>query len=211
MKSSFHGSLTALFVASVLIVGKGAVAIAQDNSAPPSMHSMDQWAADHAALLDAELAGLKAGLKLTPDQEMLWAPFETAVREAAKLRMEHMHGMMERMDKMRSMDMGADMNMDEGHPMSPIDRLDMMATHLMQAGTALKKVADAAKPLYASLDNSQKRIFGFLAREMMMMGHGHGMMGGGMMGGGMMGHGGMMGPHSHHGGQDEDQGGPDEQ
>ena len=47
MKSSFHGSLTALFVASVLIVGKGAVAIAQDNSAPPSMHSMDQWAADH--------------------------------------------------------------------------------------------------------------------------------------------------------------------
>jgi hypothetical protein len=211
MKSSFHGSLTAHFVASVLIVGKGAVAIAQDNSAPPSMHSMDQWAADHAALLDAELAGLKAGLKLTPDQEMLWAPFETAVREAAKLRMEHMHGMMERMDKMHSMDMGADMNMDEGHPMSPIDRLDMMATHLMQAGTALKKVADAAKPLYASLDNSQKRIFGFLAREMMMMGRGHGMMGGGMMGGGMMGHSGMMGPHSHHGGQDEDQGGPDEQ
>jgi len=206
MKSSFHGSLTALFVASVLIVGKGAVAIAQDNSAPPSMHSMDQWAADHAALLDAELAGLKAGLKLTPDQEMLWAPFETAVREAAKMRMEHMHGMMERMDKMHSMEMGADMNMDEGHPMSPIDRLDVMATHLMQAGTALKKVADAAKPLYASLDNSQKRIFGFLAREMMMMGHGHG-----MMGGGMMGHGGMMGPHSDHGGQDEDQGGLDEQ
>ena len=149
------------FVAFVLIVGKGkgAVAIAQDNSAPPSMHSMDQWAADHAALLDAELAGLKAGVKLTPDQEMLSAPFETAVREAAKMRMEHMHGMMERMDKMRSMDMGADMNMDEGHPMSPIDRLDMMATHLMQAGTALKKVADAAKPLYASLDNSQKRVF----------------------------------------------------
>ena len=73
MKSSFHRPLTALFVASVLIVGKDAVAIAQDNSAPPSMHSMDQWAADHAALLDAELAGLKAGLKLTPDQEMLWA------------------------------------------------------------------------------------------------------------------------------------------
>ena len=202
MKSSFHRSLTALFVASVLIIGKDADAIAQDNSALPSMRSMDQWAADHAALLDAELAGLKAGLKLTPDQEMLWAPFETAVREAAKMRMEHMHGMMERMDKMRSteMGMGTDMNMEEGHPMSPIDRLDMMATHLTQAGTALKKVADAAKPLYASLDNPQKRIFGFLAREMMMMGHGHGMMGGGMMG-----------PHNHHGGQDEDLGGPDEQ
>jgi hypothetical protein len=210
MKSSFHGSLTALFVASVLIIGTDADAIAQDNYPPPSTHSIDQWAIDHAALLDAGLAGLKAGLKLTPAQEMLWAPFETAVREAAKMRMEHMHGMMERMDKMRSMEMGmgmgTDMNMEEGQPMSPIDRLDMMATHFTQAGTALKKVADAAKPLYASLDNPQKRIFGFLAREMMMMGHGHG-----MMGGGMMGHGGMMGPHNHHGGQDEDLGGPDEQ
>ena len=87
---------------------------------------------------------------------------------------------------------------------------DMMATHLMQGrNSALKKVADAAKPLYASLDTSQKRIFGFLSREMlMMMGHGHGMMGGGA---GMR-HGGMMGPHSDHGGQEEDQGaGPDEQ
>jgi zinc resistance-associated protein len=206
MKSSFHRPLTALFVASVLIVGKDAVAIAQDNSAPPSMHSMDQWATDQAALLDAKLAGLKAGLKLTPDQEMLWAPFETAVREAAKMRMEHMHGMIERMGKMGSMDMGADMNMDEGHLMSPIDRLDMMATHLTEAGTALKKVADTAKPLYASLDSSQKRIFGFLAHEMMMIGHGRG-----MMRGSMMGYGGMMGPHSHHGEQEEDEGGPDEQ
>ena len=33
--------------------------------------------------------------------------------------MELMHRMMERMDKMRSMDMGADMDMDEAHPMSP--------------------------------------------------------------------------------------------
>jgi hypothetical protein len=50
------------------------------------------------------------------------------------------------------------------------------------------------------------RIFGFLAREMTMMGHGHG-----MMGGGMMGHGDMMGPHRHHGWQDDDQSDPDEQ
>jgi hypothetical protein len=49
-----------------------------------------------------------------------------------------------------------------------------MASRLTQAGAALQKVADAAKPLYASLDESQKRIFGFLAHEMMTMGHGPG-------------------------------------
>jgi LTXXQ motif family protein len=201
MKSYFLGSLATLFLASALAVGSGAAAIAQDNAAPPSMRWMERWAADHEALLDAKLAGLNAGLKLTPDQEKLWAPFEAAVREAAKMRMEHLQGMMERMDKMRSMDMGGDMNMEEGQPMSPIDRLDIMASRLTQAGDALKKVADAGKPLYASLDDSQKRIFGFLARELMMMGHGPG----------MMAHGGMMGPHRHHDRGDEDEGGPDEQ
>lgn len=32
---------------------------------------------------------------------------------------------------------------------------------------ALKKVANSGKPLYASLDDQQKCVFGFLAREMM--------------------------------------------
>jgi hypothetical protein len=52
----------------------------------------------------------------------------------------------------------------------------MMATRLSDVGAALKKVADSAKPLYAGLDDQQKRMFGFLSREMMMMGRGqHGL------------------------------------
>ena len=135
---------------------------------------MQHWAVDREALLDAKLGGLKAGLRLTPDQEKLWDPFESAVRDAAKMRMEHMQGMMERLGEMRHMDndMGA-----EDEAISPVDRLDRIATRLTQAGAALQKVADAAKPLYASLDDSQKRIFGFLAHEMMAMGHGPGEMG----------------------------------
>ena len=35
-------------------------------------------------MLDARLAGLKAGLRLTPDQEKLWGPFEAAVRDFAQ-------------------------------------------------------------------------------------------------------------------------------
>ena len=64
---------------------------------------MQNWADDHEAFLDAKLAGLKAGLRLTPDQEKLWPPFETAVRDAAKLHMDQMKSMMDRMQKMREM------------------------------------------------------------------------------------------------------------
>ena len=85
-----------------------------------------------------------------------------------------------------------DNDMEEGEAMSPVDRLDRMASRLTQAGAALQKVADAAKPLYASLDNSQKRIFGFLAHEMMTMGHGPG----------------EMGPQGRHHGHHEEEGGP---
>jgi N-formylglutamate amidohydrolase len=66
------------------------------------MHRSQVWKADHEALLDAKLGGLKAGLKLTPDQEKLWGPFEAAVRNAAQMSMQHMQAMMERMHKMRN-------------------------------------------------------------------------------------------------------------
>src|SRR3981189_3197065 len=41
---------------------------------------------DRAAFADARIAAVHAGLKVTPLQEKLWPPVETAVREIAKLR-----------------------------------------------------------------------------------------------------------------------------
>jgi hypothetical protein len=179
MRLSSRFALSA-FAASVLALMAGAAALAQDNnrSNAPAMHRMQHWAVDHEALLDAKLAGLKAGLRLTPDQEKLWGPFEGAVRDAAEMRMQHMQEMMEHMGQTGGMhreDM--DMDMGEGESLSPVDRLDAMADRMSQAGAALKKVADAAKPFYASLDEEQKRIFGFLAPELLTMGHGPGGMG----------------------------------
>ena len=73
---------------------------------------------------------------------------------------------------------------------SPVDRMDALAQRLSERAAALKKVADAAKPFYASLDESQKRLFGMLGGHLLMMGHGH--YGMGMMGGmGMIGRDGM--------------------
>lgn len=219
MKSPFRASLTT-FAASIFAVAAVAGALAQANNpspgnppGPPPAPWMQHWAQDHEALLDAKLGGLKAGLRLTPDQEKLWGPFEAAVREAAELRMANMQDRMERMGRMRrmgemGMEQGMGMEQDEGmqgegmqgegmegEGMSPVDRLDRIASRLSQTGAALQKVADAAKPLYASLDDEQKRMFGFLSHEMMALGHGR--------------HG--MGPRGHHRPRFEGEEGPDDE
>jgi hypothetical protein len=204
----------AAFAASGLAIP---AAVAQNASPPPpEMHGMQQWAADHEAMLDAKLAGLKAGLKLTPDQEKLWGPFEAAARAAADMRMAHMEEMMARMHEMRH---GGDMDTEreggDGEGMSPVDRLDRLANRLSEAGAALTKLADSAKPLYNSLDDQQKRVFGFLSREMMRMGR-HGMGMGMGMGMGPEGryrwHGGQeSGPGGRHGWHGEGEGGPDDE
>ena len=183
------------------VFGLAAPAASDKSPGPMGMERMQHWAADHEALLDAKLAGLKAGLKLTSDQDKLWPPFETAVRDAAKLHMDHMKSMMEHMQKMRGMMEGMQKSEEKksegmnetpapGQTMSPVDRLEAMGQRMSEHGAAMTKVAEAAKPLYASLDDSQKRLFALLGREMFMMGHGrHGMemMHGGMGGMGMMG------------------------
>jgi len=197
--------LPSLAALSLVAFGAAVQAAPAESAGQAKMEGMQNWSADREAMLNARLAGLKAGLNLTPDQEKLWPPFEAAVREAAKTRMERMQSMMERMKDMRDKANEAK----AGMMGSPVDRMEAMANGLTERGQALKKVADAAKPLYAGLDDSQKRLFAMLGRDLWMMGHGHrgmmgmgmggGMMGGGMgmMGGGMMGdgmmRGGMMG------------------
>ena len=171
MRPFLRLSLTAFAACALAATG----ALAQVANDPPAEMRGQQWAADHEAMLDAKLAGLKAGLRLNPDQEKLWEPFEAAVREAADMRMKHMEEMMAHWREMRgdegAMRRGDEKDSEGGERMSPVDRLDRMATRLSDAGAALKKIADAAKPLYASLDEQQQRIFNFLSREMMRMGH----------------------------------------
>lgn len=124
-------------------------------------------------MLDAHLAGMKAALKLTPDQEKNWAAFEAAVREAAQARRDAMQAMREA-------------NRGDERP-SPIERMNTMADRLAKASTDIKAIANAAKPLYDSLDDLQKRHFGPLMATLIERGGRHGA----MMGPGGM----MMGPH----------------
>jgi hypothetical protein len=131
-------SLTAVALAGSAFA-YNAFAAAGDAPDAPRTHEMD----DRGFMLDAKLAGMKAALQLTPDQEKLWVPFELAVRDAAKARRDAMR-------ERRS---------DDERP-SPIERMNEMSDHLAKASSELKLVTEAAKPLFESLDETQKRHFG---------------------------------------------------
>jgi zinc resistance-associated protein len=131
-----------------LAIAGGALAYADQNSS--GFERMQRWrptAADITAFSDARIAALHAGLKLTAEQEKNWPPVESALRDIAKQRSE-------RFAARASTD----------RPKDPIERLELRAKVMGQRAAALKTLADAAGPLYKSLDDSQKHRFIVLAR-----------------------------------------------
>ena len=72
-----------------LAIAGGSLAYAQKG--PDGGKGAERWrptAEDRAALGDARIAALKAGLKLTPEQEKNWPAAEAAMRDLAKQRSE---------------------------------------------------------------------------------------------------------------------------
>lgn len=136
--------------ATVLALAGGSFVYAQQNPGGPGPNPGPHWrpsAEDMSAFGEARIAALKAGLRLTADQEKNWPALEKALRDRAKQRSE-------RMAAQASAD----------RPGDPIERLQMRAKMLTERGAALKSLADAAAPLYQSLDENQKHRFMVLAR-----------------------------------------------
>jgi hypothetical protein len=124
----------------------------QQPPAPPAATQMPQQPTrlapdDRAALLEARIAALRAGLTLTPDQERLWPPVETALRDTART-------MLDQIQRLR----------EEGRPSDPIERLRRVGDAASARGAAFRKLADAAGPLYSSLNESQRHRVPLLVR-----------------------------------------------
>ena len=117
---------------------------------------------DLGAFTDARVAALHAGLRLTPEQEKNWPAFEQAYRSLAKLRTDRIAA-----------------NRQDTGEQNLVDRLQRRADGISQYGTALQDLAKAARPLFQSLDDAQKRRFAalshFLAPRHYAMGMRHGM------------------------------------
>jgi len=118
----------------------------------PSAERQEQWnqarerrLQQQAQILDARLVGFKASLSLTSDQEKNWAPFEAALRNAARPR-----------KPWRRPD--GDQARNGGRP-SPVEIMRGFSQRLGERSIELSALADAATPLYASLDDKQKLVF----------------------------------------------------
>ena len=142
---------TVLAGTTVLAIAGATLAYAQSD--PEQLARVARWrpsAEDVSALGDAHIAALHAGLKLNAEQEKNWPVLEAALRELAKQRAERFA---ERTNAKP-----------DDQQRDPIERLAKRAQALESRGAALRKLADAAGPLYKSLDESQKHRFMMLAR-----------------------------------------------
>jgi zinc resistance-associated protein len=137
----------ALFATLALAV-LSASAFAQTDQPPPAQ-SDQKPAAQHwaDAALDNQLKNMKAGLGLKADQEADWTSFETAVRDGGKARV-------------------LALQKEQSSNLSPMDRNLAKADRIGQSQASLAKIVEAARPLYASLDNAHKQKFISLGRTL---------------------------------------------
>ncbi len=113
---------------------------------------------DRKAYFEARLAAVYAGLMLNETQTKLWPNVEAAVREMVSKR----RAWAERIKK-------------EGRPANPFDRMKRRADMMVDRGAAMQKFADAAKPLYDTLSDGQKRRLKVLTRGVRKMARAHAM------------------------------------
>lgn len=139
---------TVLAGTTALVIAGASFAYA-DRGQGPRDHAQ-RWrpsAADIAAFSDARIAALHEGIKLNAEQEKNWPALESAMRDVAKQRIE-------RSEARKNVQRSAD----------PVERLSRRADAIEKRGAALRKLAEAAAPLYQSLDEAQKHRFTVLAR-----------------------------------------------
>ncbi|GLK82227.1 Spy/CpxP family protein refolding chaperone [Ancylobacter defluvii] len=188
MKRTILAATAAALLASVTF----GIAAPNLRAGGPERPSPEQMAANAAAMSDARIAALKAGLKLTPDQEKLWPALETALGDYSKERIEVRKEWREKREAQRDQRRagpppgapapqadagsaapppppGGPAPQADAGPAGPdrdlVARLEQRADRMVARGTALKQLAEAAAPLYQSLDEAQKHRFNVLFRE----------------------------------------------
>jgi LTXXQ motif family protein len=145
MERALLGRLAAPTAAAVLSASCFAIpAAAQSDQQPTHRELVQRWA---EAGIDAQLKSMKASLRLTADQETDWAPFESAVKAAQEARL-------------------TALQKEQNPHLSPMDRNAAKGDRIAQSQADLEKIVEAAEPLYAGLDNTQKRKFVALGRKL---------------------------------------------
>lgn len=154
MKRTIIAATAAALLASVTF----GIAAPELRSADHPRPSPEQIAEFAGAMSDARIAALKAGLRLTAEQEKLWPALESALHATAQERIDH------RAER-RAERMADKAERQKGERPDVVQRLQARADDLLEKGESLKKLAEAAAPLYASLDEGQQRRFAILFKQ----------------------------------------------
>lgn len=137
-------------ITTAAILGLGAAAYAQTAPSAPGGdpraermerrgERMERRAARMEERMNRRFERLKTDLKLTPQQEPLWAPVEAQVR---KMQAERRAFRQANAGRFRDAELP--------------DRMDMMATRQAAAATNMRELSSAMRPLWATLTPEQK-------------------------------------------------------
>jgi hypothetical protein len=146
---------------SALFLSASPIAHAQTSSTstPPAAAAPEQLnTTDRNTITDMRVDLVKAALQLTPDQEKLWPPVESAIRARAEDRKARIAKIQE------TVGMRADQSRVEAiRNRDPIAFLQRRSEALAQRSADLDKLAEAWQPLYKTLSQEQRRRMAALA------------------------------------------------
>ena len=141
----------ALFTTAGLVVGfvltGSAVARDRDRAELSPNQIADQ--------VSAHTARIKADLRLTPEQEKNWPGFESAMNDIGKAHADRRIALQAERAQQKA-------------PFDVIEQMRKESKFLSERAAERKKLADAAQPLYASLNDQQKQR---LADELLNLNH----------------------------------------
>ena len=146
----------------IVVIGTAALLLAAPSIASaqaPSPATPERLnAVDRNTLVDMRIDLTKAALQLTPDQEKLWPPVESAIRARAEDRRARVAKISETVGRR------ADQNAVETmRNRDPIAFLQRRSEALAQRSADLDKLAEAWQPLYKTLSPEQRQRMAALA------------------------------------------------
>lgn len=141
----------ATLAVAALLATSGAYAFAQGGPAAPDARQENtrperpvMTQDEFNRFVDARIAGIKAGLKLTADQERLWQPVEDAIRNRSSERFARFQEFHERRGERQSRDF--------------MQELEQRSSMMGENAQRTNAIATALRPLWDSLSEEQKRV-----------------------------------------------------
>jgi len=163
--------LTTRSVALALLIGLSPAAVLVAQAARDGGWKMTPESRER--LQDGKIAAAKASLKLTADQEKLWAPIEEQVRGLYKARADARAEHQKRREERRAeREKGGDKATEPRAHRNIAERYERMAARLTDRAEKMKAFSGAFSPFYASLSDEQKDVIGPVMRDLRVAGLG---------------------------------------